>query len=327
MSQPEAVVLRRGGPAAAAEEASVSVVVPVSGHRDDLASIYRSFAAELNSMDREYEFLFIIDGGGEEAIRELKSLDDERDRVRAFAFGTSFGMAAALRAGIEQSKGNVVVTVPCWYHVVPEGIRAVLEELDRGADMVVGYRWPRTDGWVNRLQTRMFQRAVRAVAGFRFHDVGCSLRAMRREVAVSIPLYSGLHRFIPALASIEGFRIKEIPVAQHPAEAGKRVYSPGAYFRQALDLTALYFITRFTDKPLRFFGLIGVVMSIAGVAIGTVLAVQRLGGQGIANRPMLLLSVLLVAIGVQTIGLGLVGEMIVFLRRPSQRGYRVQRVV
>ena len=327
MSQPEVTVLSRAGPSTADAEGMVSVVVPVSGYRDDLGDIYRSFAAELDSMGREYEFLFVLDGESQEAVRELKLPDGERTRVRVFSFGTTFGTAAALRAGFELSRGDVIVTLQCRYHVVPDGIRDALEELERGADMVVGYRWPRLDGWINRIQTRMFQRAVRVVAGFRFRDIGCGLRAMRREVALSIPLYSGLHRFIPALAIIEGYRIKEIPVAQHPAEARTRVYSPGSYFRQALDLIALFFITRFTDKPLRFFGLIGVVLSGAGTAIGIVLAIQRLGGQGIANRPMLLLAVLLVALGVQTIGLGLVGEMIVFLGRPSQRGYRVRKIV
>lgn len=306
---------------------TVSVVVPVSGPRDDLGSVYRAHAAELEAIGREYEFLFVLDGEDPTAAAELDLPEEEGRHVRAFGFGTSFGTAAALRAGIDRSRGDVIVSVPCRFHVAPVGIRTALAEVDAGADLVVGYRSPRLDGWVNRLQTRLFQWAVRAFAGVRFHDVGCGLRAMRRDVALSLPLYSGLDRFIPALAIMEGYRVKEIPVPQHPSEARTRLYPPASYFRQALDLISLFFITRFTDKPLRFFGLVGAVLSGTGLAIGTILVIQRLGGQGIANRPMLLAAVLLVALGVQAFGLGLVGEMIVFLRRPSQRGYRVRKVV
>jgi hypothetical protein len=143
-------------------------------------------------------------------------------------------------------------------------------------------------------------------------------------VAEALPLYGDLHRFIPALALREGYRVDEVAVAQHPNDARIRVYRPSVYFRRLLDIAAFFFLAKFTERPLRFFGLVGSVFLTSGSVLGLVLLVQRFEGQGIANRPALLLAVLLVAIGIQLIGLGLVGEIIVHLRAPHRRAYRVR---
>ena len=147
---------------------------------------------------------------------------------------------------------------------------------------------------------------------------------MRRSVAEALPLYGDLHRFIPALALREGYRVEEVPVPQHPSDARMRVYKPGIYLRRLLDIAAFFFLSKFTEKPLRFFGLVGSVFLAAGAGLSLLLLIQRFEGQGIANRPALLLAVLLVALGVQLLGLGLVGEIIVHLRAPHRRGYRVR---
>ena len=305
----------------------VSVIVPVSGRVDDVAELYRAYSEPLERMGREFEFLFILDGVGDGVATRIDELAREDPRIRAYAFVQSFGEAAALRAGIEHAMGAVVVTLPSCFQVSPDGMRQVLQELEEGDDVVVCYRSPRTDGIVNRLQHRAFHWLLRLLTGYSFKDLACGLRAMRREVASSLPLYSGLDRYLPALAQLEGYSVREIPVAQHPLDARTRVYSPLEYFRQSLDLTAFFFMAKFTDNPLRFFGTVGSALAIGGVAIGTVLAIQRLGGQGIANRPLLLLSVLLVALGVQIVSLGLIGEIIVYQRRPGRSLYRVRRIV
>jgi hypothetical protein len=150
---------------------------------------------------------------------------------------------------------------------------------------------------------------------------------MRRQVAETLPLYGDLHRFIPVLALREGYQVKEVSVPQHPNDAGTRVYSPGIYLRRLLDIAAFFFLAKFTEKPLRFFGLVGSAFLSSGTLITLILLAQRLGGQAIANRPLLLLSVLLIALGVQLMGLGLVGEIIVHLRAPHRRAYRVRQRV
>jgi hypothetical protein len=220
-----------------------------------------------------------------------------------------------------------VLTLPAYFQVQPDGVGRLLDAIASGADMAVANRSPRVDSWLNRMQSRAFHRIVGGVTDQQFHDMACGVRAMRRTVAETIPLYGDLHRFIPALALREGFRVEEIPLAQHPSDARIRVYRPGVYFRRLIDIAAFFFLAKFTERPLRFFGLVGSVFLMSGVALSLVLLIQRFEGQGIANRPALLLAVLLVALGVQLIGLGLVGEIIVHLRAPHRRAYRVRERV
>jgi hypothetical protein len=193
--------------------------------------------------------------------------------------------------------------------------------------MAVASRSPRVDSWLNRVQSHVFHRMIGGLTDRRFHDIACGVRLIRRPVAEALPLYGDLHRFLPALALREGYRVAEVPVPQHPSDAGTRVYRPGVYLRRLLDVAAFFFLAKFTEKPLRFFGLVGSVFFGLGAVTSLVLLVERLAGQRIADRPLLLLAVLLIALGVQLMGLGLVGEIIVHLRSPHRRVYRVRERV
>jgi glycosyltransferase involved in cell wall biosynthesis len=305
------------------ESGSISVIVPVVERADDLMSVYRAFAGALDEGRRPYEFLFVFDGRFAPP-EELVTLSREDNTVRILRFAREFGETAALRLGIERSRGDLILTLPAYFQVQSDGIGLLLEAIDGGADMAVAHRSPRLDSWLNRMQSRAFHSIVGGVSQQRFHDMACGVRAMKRSVAEALPLYGDLHRFIPALALREGYRVEEVPVAQHPSDARTRVYRPGVYFRRLLDIAAFFFLAKFTEKPLRFFGLVGSLSFAAGALISLVLLIQRVEGQGIANRPALLLAVLLVALGVQLIGLGLVGEIIVHLRAPHRRAYRVR---
>jgi glycosyltransferase involved in cell wall biosynthesis len=301
----------------------ISVVVPVVERIDDLVSVYRAFARELDRRPEDYEFLFVFDGRFTPPP-ELIALSRETGRIKLLRFVREFGETAALRLGIERSRGDLVLTLPAYFQVQPEGIPLLLDAVEAGADMAVANRSPRLDSWLNRAQSRLFHSIVGGVSDQRFHDMACGVRVMRRTVAETLPLYGDLHRFIPALALREGFQVQEVSVAQHPSDARTRVYRPGVYFRRLLDIAAFFFLAKFTEKPLRFFGLVGSVFLGAGAVLSLVLLVERVEGQGIANRPALLLAVLLVSLGVQLIGLGLVGEIIVHLRAPHRRAYRVR---
>jgi glycosyltransferase involved in cell wall biosynthesis len=301
----------------------ISVIVPVVERADDLMAVYRAFAPALDQRQQPHEFLFVFDGRFTPPA-ELVALSQESKRVRILRFAREFGETAALRLGIERSRGELILTLPAYFQVQPEGVRLLLDALAGGADMAVANRSPRLDSWLNRMQSRAFHRIVGGVSSQRFHDMACGVRAMRRSVAEALPLYGDLHRFIPALALREGYRVDEVAVPQHPNDARIRVYRPGVYFRRLLDIAAFFFLAKFTEKPLRFFGLVGSTFLGAGAVISLVLLIQRVEGQGIANRPALLLAVLLVALGVQLIGLGLVGEIIVHLRAPHRRAYRVR---
>ncbi|MEP7227312.1 MAG: glycosyltransferase [Gemmatimonadales bacterium] len=314
------------GPRAVADFRFISVVVPVVERADDLVAVYQAFARELEARPQEYEFLFVFDGRCTPSP-ELVSLARENEGVRILRFAREFGETAALRLGIEKSRGDLVITLPAYFQVQPEGIHLLLEALSQGADMVVANRSPRVDSWLNRMQSRAFHSIIGGVSEQRFHDMACGVRAMRRSVAEALPLYGDLHRFIPALALREGFRVDEVAVPQHPGDARMRVYHPGVYLRRLLDIAAFFFLAKFTEKPLRFFGLVGSLFLTVGTVLSLVLFIQRVEGQGIANRPALLLAVLFLALGVQLMGLGLVGEIIVHLRAPHRRAYRVRERV
>lgn len=306
----------------ATEGELISVIVPVVERADDLIAVYQAFAHELDQSRQEYEFLFVFDGRLTPPP-ELVASSRNTDRVRILRFAREFGETAALRLGIERSRGDLILTLPAYFQVQPEGVRLLLDAVASGADMAVANRSPRLDSWLNRMQSRAFHTIVGGVSSQRFHDMACGVRAMRRSVAEALPLYGDLHRFIPALALREGYRVDEVAVPQHPKDAQIRVYSPGVYFRRLLDIAAFFFLAKFTEKPLRFFGLVGSTFLGVGALLSLVLLIQRVEGQGIANRPALLLAVLMVALGVQLIGLGLVGEIIVHLRAPHRRAYRV----
>jgi glycosyltransferase involved in cell wall biosynthesis len=301
----------------------ISVVVPVVERTDDLVAVYRAFARELDRRPEDYEFLFIFDGRFTPPP-ELVALSRESGRIKLLRFVREFGETAALRLGIERSRGDLVLTLPAYFQVQPEGIARLFEAIEAGADMAVANRSPRLDSWLNRAQSRLFHSVVGGVSDQRFHDMACGVRVMKRTVAETLPLYGDLHRFIPALALREGFLVNEVAVPQHPSDAKTRVYRPGVYFRRILDIAAFFFLAKFTEKPLRFFGLVGSLFLGGGAILSVVLLIQRVEGQGIANRPVLLLAVLMVALGVQLIGLGLVGEIIVHLRAPHRRAYRVR---
>ena len=301
----------------------MSVIVPVVERADDVAAMYRAFADVLDARRQPYEFVFVFDGRITPPA-ELVALTRDKKNVRILRFAREFGETAALRLGIERSRGELILTLPAYFQVRPEGIGPLLDAVEGGADMAVANRSPRLDSWLNRMQSRAFHSIVGGVSQQRFHDMACGVRAMTRSVAEALPLYGDLHRFIPAMALREGYRVEEVPLAQHPSDARARVYRPGVYFRRLLDIGAFFFLAKFTEKPLRFFGLVGSVFLALGAVISLVLLIQRVEGQGIANRPALLLGVLLVALGVQLIGLGLVVEIIVHLRAPHRRAYRVR---
>lgn len=310
-------------PAAESGIELISVIVPVVERVEDLVSVHSSFARALDERGQPYEFLFVFDGRFTPPD-QLVDLSRENPSIRILRFAREFGETAALRLGIERSRGDLILTLPAYFQVRPEGIGQLLDAVERGADMAVANRSPRLDSWLNRMQSRAFHSILGGVSQQRFHDMACGVRAMKRPVAEALPLYGDLHRFIPALALREGYRVEEVPLAQHPSDARMRVYRPGVYFRRLLDIAAFFFLAKFTEKPLRFFGLVGSVFLGAGGLLSIVLLIQRVEGQGIANRPALLLAVLLVALGVQLIGLGLVGEIIVHLRAPHRRAYRVR---
>lgn len=305
----------------AATDRLVSILVPVAERPEHLASLYEEYSVPLREMGRDFEFIFILQPGREDLGGSLEDLVQRGEPVRVLQSARALDESGQLRLAGASCRGDVLVTLPAYHRVEARCLADLVERVEASADLAVARRWPRRDRAFNRLQNRVFHTLLGAASGRQFHDVACGVRAMRREVLAEVPLYGGFSRFLPILATQEGFKVEEIPCAQHPKDASLRVHSLGTYLRRMVDILGVFFLVRFAYKPLRFFGLLGGALSTAGGVILIVVAVQRLLGQALANRPVLLLGLLLFTVGVQVIALGLVGELIVHLQagRPSYR--------
>lgn len=308
-------------------EGMLSVIVPVTERFDDPVELFEAYDQALSVLGRDYEFIYVLDGAYRDTRAALLALQEAGRPLRVLQLSKSFGEATALTAGFESARGDLLMTLPAYHQVEPEAIGKLLDALP-GQDMVVVRRWPRRDSRLSRLQTRAFSALLGLFLGGRFHDLGCSVRLFRRAITQEVPLYGDQHRFLPVLAERQGFRVSEIDLPQSSRDRYRRIYSPGVYPRRLLDLLTVFFLIKFTKKPLRFFGLIGASTAAIGALALVVLVFERLVlGESLADRPALLLSSLLVVLGVQVFGLGLLGELIIFTHAKDLKEYTVREIV
>lgn len=310
-------------------EPDVSVVVPVVERYGDLQQLHRELAAELARLGRSAEFIFVVDETQRGALPVLRELQQgSASEIVIVSLNGSFGESAALTLGFERARGERIITLASYFQVDPGGVGPALQALDEGADLVAGRRHPRIDSFFNRLQSRLFHWIVRRMTSTDFHDLSCGFKAMKRRVARELNLYGGLHRFIPILAMNRGFAVREIPMRQRDEDRPIRFYRTGVYLGRLLDILTIFFLMKFTRMPLRFFGLLGAGLFSVGFVIDFIIAVQKFAWNAeIADRPLLLLGVLLMVLGVQTLSLGLLGEMIIFTHARKVRDYQVAEIL
>lgn len=314
-------------------EPEVSVVIPIVERVGDLRQLHDEFAAELERLGKTYEFLFVVDDSQRSclpALRELQSVAESRFETDTviIVMGGAFGESAALTLGLERARGEKILTLASYFQVDPRGLSAAFETLDAGADLVAGRRHPRIDSFFNRVQSRLFHSFVGRLTGTRFNDISCGFKLMKRRVPQELNLYGGLHRFIPLLALSRGFSVREVPLPQRNEDRSTRYYGTGVYLGRLLDILTVFFLTKFTRTPLRFFGLLGTALFGAGFVLDLIAVIQRaIMDQGIADRPILLFGVLLMVLGVQTLSLGLVGEIIIFTHARNVREYQVAEII
>lgn len=304
------------------DERIVSILIPVTGEPDDLGALYREYSAPFRDQGTNFEFIFIAAPSCSMRIPELEPLIEAGEPVRGLVAQT-VSEATLLRVGASAARGDAIITLPSFHRVQAPALLQLLQRLDEGADFVVARRWPRRDAWVNRVQAWVFHWITKTLRGDRLHDVSSGVHAMRRDVINDLPLYGDLFRFLPILALGAGFDVAEVNAPQHEADRRARLYKPGVYVRRLLDVVGLFFLVRFTEKPLRFFGLVGAGGLVSGSAILLLLFVERMLGRGVADRPLMIVGVLLLVLGVQALGLGLVGEIIVHLHIRRTRRYRL----
>ena len=310
---------------AADESIDVSVLVAVSERPGSLLELYRDFREPLLSAGYRCEFIFLVHPSYRDLAAPLQTEFHPRAPIETVLVGREVGETTLLRIGLPRARGRVLLTLPAYRQVQPLGVAELVAQVEAGADLAVGLRSPRQDPLFNRLQSALFHGAIRRVGGRSLRDLGCSVRAVRRDVLSALPLYGDFARFLPVLAVHRGYRLVEVPLTQDVRDRGTRVYSPGVYLRRAIDVLGLYFLLRFTEKPLRFFGLIGSTLAGTGSLILLYLLAVRLNQQAIGSRPLLLVGMLLVTLGVQSIALGLIGEIVVHLGSTGgSRRYRVR---
>ena len=288
----------------------ISVVVPVHDEERTVALLYDELQATLEPLDQPWEAVFVDDGSTDGSFAALTRLHNSRDNVRVVRLRRNFGKAAALAAGFANAQGEVVVTIDADLQDDPSEIPRLLAKLDEGFDLVSGWKAHRRDPITRRALSRIFNWVTGRVSGLRLHDLNCGLKAYRAEVVQGLRLYGELHRFIPVLAHYRGHRIAELAVNHRPREHGRSRYGVERYLRGFLDLLTVSFIGRYRYRPLHLFGGLGLLLGVLGVGVLAYLTALKIDGHAIGKRPLLILGVLLVVVGMQFFSLGLISELI-----------------
>jgi len=311
------------------EDTLLSVVIAVrdSERAAPMKQLYGDYKEQLSEAGLQYEFIFAVQGDHPDVIDDLRRLKKEGEPIKILVFSKWYGGAMVLSAGFDHASGSVLLTLPAYHQIDPQAIPSLFPALEEN-DMVAVRRSPRVDGIVTRIQVWAFHAALRGLLGFDFHDLGCSVIAFRREILETVNLYGDQHRFFPVLTSHHGFKVKEIEAPQTEEDTFQRHLSLTTYVNRLLDLLSVLFLTKFTRKPLRFFGATSLVSLLAGGGITVTLTIQRLFmGVPLRDKPMLLLGILLIVLGVLLLAIGLIGEMIIFTRADDLEGYTVDKII
>ncbi|MGO9379115.1 MAG: glycosyltransferase family 2 protein [Dissulfurispiraceae bacterium] len=297
---------------------AVSVVIPLFNEEENVAILHERLSATMKDLG-DYEIVYVDDGSSDGTLRLLEQIQANDNNVVVLSLRRNFGQTAAFAAGFDFARGDVVVTMDGDLQNDPKDIPRLLEVI-KDYDLVSGWRKKRQDTFSRTFPSKMANWLISKVTGVRLHDYGCSLKAYRREVVKNLKLYGEMHRFIPAVASWYGVRIAEIETTHHPRLRGTSKYGISRTIKVLLDLVTVKFLQSFSTKPIQFFGPLGLFFGFAGLGISLYLTIVKLFTRiDIGGRPLLLLGALLIIVGIQFIGMGLLGEMIVRVYHESQK--------
>jgi glycosyltransferase involved in cell wall biosynthesis len=314
----------------------ISLVIPLLDEADNLWPLYQRLLSSLDQVDGSYELLFVDDGSRDGSAAILEELFD-RDplRVRVIQFRRNFGKTAALNAGFAHARGQIIITMDADLQDDPAEIPAMLSKLHEGYDLVAAWRVERQDPLDKTLPSRLFNLVVSSFTGVPLHDFNCGFKAYRRAVTDSVRLYGELHRFIPVLAHQQGFRVAEVAVQHYPRQAGVSKYGAKRLVKGFLDFGTVLFLTTYLKRPLHLFGGAGLAMFGIGSLVNLYLAVlwllREVAGVAsigpIGTRPLLIVGVLAMILGIQLISIGLLGEMLRYFTFRPREEYAVRRIL
>lgn len=295
-----------------ASRLGVSVVIPLYNEQDSLRELTAAIREELFKLcDKNYEIIYVNDGSNDRSAEILKDLVAGSSRIISLTFRRNVGKSPALAVGFKEAKYGIVITMDADLQDDPKEMINLIAKLDEGYDLVTGWKKKRNDPASKTVPSKFFNMVTSFFSGIKLHDFNCGLKAYRKEVTEALEVYGELHRYLPALAHWKGFRVAEIPVTHHPRKFGKSKFGTSRFFKGFLDLLSIVFVNRYGKRPLHLFGTVGTLLALVGLGINTYVTIEWFGGIALSNRPILLLGVLLILVGVQLISLGLLGEMIV----------------
>lgn len=309
----------------------LSIVVPVYNEVESVNQLILAIATSVETQPLNYEIICIDDGSSDGTTEVLQELARNRKDLKAVILRRNYGQTAAMAAGFATAKGKVIVTLDGDLQNDPADIPKLLAKLDEGYDLVSGWRKERQDDALTRLlPSKIANWLIGKITEVKLHDYGCSLKAYRSELVADMNLYGELHRFLPALAFIEGARISEIPVTHHARRFGKSKYGLGRTIRVVMDLLTVFFMKKFLTRPMHVFGLFGLISLFLGTVLAIYLSIIKFGFQeSIGDRPLLIFSVLLILAGVQLFSFGLLAELLMRTYHESQNRpiYRIRKIV
>lgn len=292
---------------------TISVVIPLLDEAESLPELAERLESELSPLcENRWEVLFVDDGSTDGSYDVIESLNKKNSNFKGIKFRRNYGKSGALNVGINAAKGEFIVTMDADLQDDPKEIKPMLKKLLEGWDLVSGWKKVRHDPVFSKnIPSKVFNRVTSAVSGVRLHDFNCGLKIYTAECAKSLDIYGEMHRFLPALAYMDGYKVTETPVEHHKRKYGKTKFGLSRFINGYLDLLTVLFTTKYLRRPLHFFGLIGTLMAFAGFIIETVLIVQRaFFDHWLSDRPLFILGGGLIIIGIQFISMGLIGEWI-----------------
>jgi glycosyltransferase involved in cell wall biosynthesis len=323
--------VKKGGKPAVKKAPYLSVVLPVYNEEESLVLQHKAVTEAVKRLNKTYEIIFIDDGSVDKSYEILKSISLKDKNVKLVRFRRNFGQTAAMAAGIDHSKGEIIVFMDSDLQNEPEDIGKLLEKIEEGYDVVSGWRANRQDKLISRkIPSRIANWLIAKVTGVALHDLGCSLKAYRGEVLRQVNLYGEMHRFIPVHASWIGARITEVPVGHHARQFGQSKYGIRRTFKVILDLITVKFMGSYSTKPIYIFGGTGVMLLLLGIVSGiSVVAMKFLVHLNMIRNPLLLMTVMFIILGVLFIQMGIIAEIMIRIYHESQKmpPYRIRETV
>jgi glycosyltransferase involved in cell wall biosynthesis len=292
----------------------VSIVVPLYNEEESLQELVAQINNTLSKQEYTFEICFIDDGSTDESLNILKELHTRYSEIKILSFRKNYGKSAALSEGFKLAEGDIVITMDADLQDDPSEIPNIIDKINSGYDLVSGWKKKRFDPLGKTIPSKFFNFITSRLTGIKINDFNCGLKGYRQQVIKEIPVYGSLHRYLPVLAHWKGFIVGEIVVQHHPRKYGQTKYGLRRFFDGFFDLFTVLFLTRYRQKPLHLFGFFGLGSLSLGFIISLYLTVLWFMGQGIGNRPLLFLGVLLMIVGMQSFSIGLIGEMITNLK-------------